>query len=300
MPASPLQHVEPIGFSDIAGWPEDDHGAALAAFRHSCAEIVADGRAFARPVVFGGERRQWLPVCEIAAKAIDGRAFFEQNFVPLRVSEVERPEGLFTGYYEPEAEGSLTPSPDYPAAIYRKPPDLVSFGADAAVEGSLAYGRIVDGAPRPTRAEAGGLAVDLEQREGVEVEVARAQGAGVAAQHRRLGADDPARRDARRPARRLAPARGGGARRVTRPGAMGTHRETPRQLTHVLAGGFALLLRWTTWWQAALLALVVYTAAVEYCVRTGALPDTSFAWRSRNRKWWKLRKASLPSPIASV
>ncbi len=149
MPASPLQHVEPIGFSDIAGWPEDDHGAALATFRRSCAEIVADGRAFARPVVFGGEKRQWLPVCELAAKAIDGRDFFEQNFVPLRVSEVEKPEGLFTGYYEPEAEGSLTPSPDYPAAIYRKPPDLVSFSADAAGEGGLAYGRIVDGAPRP-------------------------------------------------------------------------------------------------------------------------------------------------------
>jgi dolichol kinase len=32
--------------------------------------------------------------------------------------------------------------------------------------------------------------------------------------------------------------------------------EIARQLTHILAGSFALLLRWTTWWQAALLALV--------------------------------------------
>lgn len=32
--------------------------------------------------------------------------------------------------------------------------------------------------------------------------------------------------------------------------------EISRQLTHILAGGFALLLRWTTWWQAAVLAIL--------------------------------------------
>jgi uncharacterized protein (TIGR00297 family) len=32
--------------------------------------------------------------------------------------------------------------------------------------------------------------------------------------------------------------------------------EVSRQLTHILAGSFALLLRWTTWWQSALLAVV--------------------------------------------
>ena len=54
---------------------------------------------------------------------------------------------------------------------------------------------------------------------------------------------------------------------MTRPGAPGAHRETPRQLTHVLAGGFALLLRWTTWWQAALLALVALTVNVTVLPR---------------------------------
>lgn len=32
--------------------------------------------------------------------------------------------------------------------------------------------------------------------------------------------------------------------------------EVARQFTHILAGSFALLLRWTTWWQAAALAVV--------------------------------------------
>ena len=161
MPASPLHHLLPMRFSDIPGWPEENHVAALVAFRRSCAEIAADGRAFARPVIFGGEKRQWLPVCERAAKAADGRAFFEQNFVPLRVSEVERPEGLFTGYYEPEAEGSLTSSPDYPAAVYRKPPDLIAFGEDETGETGLKYGRMVDGVSQPyfTRREIEGGAL---------------------------------------------------------------------------------------------------------------------------------------------
>lgn len=43
--------------------------------------------------------------------------------------------------------------------------------------------------------------------------------------------------------------------------------ETPRQLTHMMAGSFALLLRWTTWWQAALLALVALAVNVTVLPR---------------------------------
>lgn len=50
-------------------------------------------------------------------------------------------------------------------------------------------------------------------------------------------------------------------------GAERRHRETPRQITHVLAGSFALLLRWTTWWQAALLALVALAVNVTVLPR---------------------------------
>ncbi|MBM3519176.1 MAG: transglycosylase [Alphaproteobacteria bacterium] len=150
MPASSSQQLlTPLRFTDIGSWPSDDHGAALAAFRRSCAEIVAEGRAFARPVRFGGERRQWLDICDRAATAGDARQFFETNFVPFKVREAERPEGLFTGYYEPEAEGSLTPSAQYPAPIYGKPSDLVAFDDAAKTATGLSYGRIVDGEPRP-------------------------------------------------------------------------------------------------------------------------------------------------------
>ena len=36
---------------------------------------------------------------------------------------------------------------------------------------------------------------------------------------------------------------------------MGASKEVRRQLVHILVGGMALLLRWLTWWQSALVAI---------------------------------------------
>ncbi|MBC8037255.1 MAG: MltA domain-containing protein, partial [Rhizobiales bacterium] len=141
--------LEPLDFSAITGWESDDHSAALETFRRSCAEIVSGGRAFERKVAFGGRREQWIAICKNAETAADAKRFFEENFQPLRVNDPARPEGLFTGYYEPEAEGSLTPSAGFPVPLYRKPADLVAF--DAATEKRLGvkYGRMTGGKPSP-------------------------------------------------------------------------------------------------------------------------------------------------------
>ena len=139
--------LKPVPFVMIAGWQDDDHAAALGAFRRSCKEISAGGRAFERPVQFGGRRDQWLAMCRLADTAADVRGFFEENFQPLIVNDPLRPQGLFTGYYEPEAEGSLEPSADYPVPIYRKPDDLIAFGESVAAKSGLKYGRIAEGVP---------------------------------------------------------------------------------------------------------------------------------------------------------
>ena len=114
-------------FEDIAGWAEDDHAAALAAFKRSAEEIIVQGQGFQREAAFGGRREDWLPICEAAMAARDARAFFEDHFTPLRVSDSENPQGLFTGYYEPVAEGRLAPDKRFSVPIYRKPDDLVAF-----------------------------------------------------------------------------------------------------------------------------------------------------------------------------
>ena len=144
--AAPI--LEPTTYDRIAGWREADHRQALATFKRSCAEIEASGSAFARKVVYGGTRRDWLAVCARLKAAADPRRFFEEGFTPLIVHDPVRPEGLFTGYYEPEAEGSLKPGGDYKVPVYARPADLVAFDARAAKKLGLAYGRMVDGAPQ--------------------------------------------------------------------------------------------------------------------------------------------------------
>ena len=134
-----------IEFAAIPGWRNTDLALSLAAFRRSCTEIIEEGRAFARKPEFGGTREDWLPVCQAAAGARDARGFFETHFTPLRVSDAARPEGLFTGYYEPEAAGSLKPGPRTPAALLAKPADLIAFDAAQTASSGFAYGRIVDG-----------------------------------------------------------------------------------------------------------------------------------------------------------
>lgn len=141
--------LEPVGFSAIPGWAADDHRAGLAAFRRSCREMIDEGRGFARPARFGGSRQQWLATCRKALTASYAKAFFETSFQAFRIHDEARPEGLFTGYYEPEAAGSRTPTSAFGVPLYRKPADLVGF--DAATEARLGvkYGRVVDGRPMP-------------------------------------------------------------------------------------------------------------------------------------------------------
>ncbi len=137
-----------IAFRDIPGWNEDDHDAALLAFRNSAAEILRKGSGFERPVRFGGERRDWVSLCELANSTADGRAFFESSFVPYLVADPLRPEGLFTGYYEPEADGSRQKSDIYVAPVLRAPDDLAAFNDSEQAATGLKFGRLVDSKPR--------------------------------------------------------------------------------------------------------------------------------------------------------
>ena len=81
-----------LSFADLAGWGEDDLGAALEAFRLNPAGTEGDARAF-----------------------------FETRFcpgIPL--------DGHFTGYFEPEIPASLERSPDFPVPIHTMPEGAVA------------------------------------------------------------------------------------------------------------------------------------------------------------------------------
>lgn len=141
--------LRPVGFNDLPDWPGSDLASAAQAFRRSAREILEDGSGFRRNAAYGGERADWLKLCEAALASNDDRHFFESHFHAVRVQDETRPQGLFTGYYEPLLRGSVTPSPDYPVPVYAKPADLVSFTPDETAATGLSYGRRLAGIAKP-------------------------------------------------------------------------------------------------------------------------------------------------------
>jgi membrane-bound lytic murein transglycosylase A len=153
MPSPPV--LRPLSFSAIEGWREDNLSEAFAAFASSCQEIEHHGRAFSRPVRFGARLQEWLPVCA-AVRNLPGphsdasaRAFFEAHFAPFVVQDGDRPDGLFTGYFEPEAIGDRSRHGPFSVPIYGKPADLVRFDPATEQRLGLRYGRYSQGLPTP-------------------------------------------------------------------------------------------------------------------------------------------------------
>ena len=66
-----------------------------------------------------------------AADISDGaraKAFFEENFLPLRISRLGEDDGFVTGYYEPVIDGSRTQTDVYTVPVYRRPSNLFVRG----------------------------------------------------------------------------------------------------------------------------------------------------------------------------
>jgi peptidoglycan lytic transglycosylase A len=126
----PDTQLVPVAFAEIDGWAEDDHDAAFAAFLNSCKAILRGSKAMreARPV-YGA----LYEACRKAAaakphRAGEARAFFEQNFRPVRISPLGETDGFLTGYYEPIVEGMRSQTGEYKFPLYRKPPNLLPGG----------------------------------------------------------------------------------------------------------------------------------------------------------------------------
>lgn len=99
-------HYAILGFEDLHGWADDDHEAALAVFRNTCADL---------------DEPDWASLCALAFDAKDARQFFELFFRPMLITDGQDP--LFTGYFEPELSGSPVPTARYRHPIYRMPPE---------------------------------------------------------------------------------------------------------------------------------------------------------------------------------
>mgnify|MGYP002624348219 CR=1 FL=1 len=143
--------LTPATFEQLPAWGEDPMSAALPAFLRSCQKLAAlppDTPLGAN--AFAGYVHDWIPLCNTAwgltpRDDIDMRGFMSRWFKPYLVSGADGPEGLFTGYFEPELYGSLEPRTPFNVPLYRKPDDMVSvdlgpFRSDLA--GQSIVGRI--------------------------------------------------------------------------------------------------------------------------------------------------------------
>jgi membrane-bound lytic murein transglycosylase A len=113
----------PVEYAQIEGWEKDDHAAAFAAFRKSCAKLTT----------LAGSDEKIKAVCDLTVMLKgklpkdDARRFFEANFKPYLVKKPA--EGaIVTGYFEPEVKGSLKPTEKFKVPIYAAPDDLKLVG----------------------------------------------------------------------------------------------------------------------------------------------------------------------------
>ena len=134
----------PVAWADIAGWSQDDHLQAYRAFRVSCRPIAAQRNLPADRKALGISLRD---PCR-AAKALDisdgakARAFFEERFLPLRISRLGEDDGFVTGYYEPVLDGSRTQTDVYNVPVYRRPSNLFVRGVKQSASGLPNKGQV--------------------------------------------------------------------------------------------------------------------------------------------------------------
>lgn len=144
VPPPPPSSPAPLSFSNLAGWADEDHLAALNAFRAGCG-------AAKEPAMV---RACGLARAATIRDAPDARAFLEANFQPEPVGD----EGLLTAYFAPRYEARMSRTGEFTAPVRGLPADLVVLDL-GAFEPSF-VGRKITGhvegptfAPYPTRAE---------------------------------------------------------------------------------------------------------------------------------------------------
>ena len=103
---------------------------AFKAFRASCNPIAAQRTPPADPKALGTSLRDPCRAAKSAdvSDAVKARAFFEEYFLPLRISRLGEGDGFVTGYYEPVIDGSRTRTDVYTVPVYRRPSNLFVRG----------------------------------------------------------------------------------------------------------------------------------------------------------------------------
>lgn len=95
-----------LDWSDLHGWADDEHSAALNVFRETCGDL---------------KEGDWPSICAHAEVSDDARTFFETFFRPVLITDGT--DSLFTGYFEPELAGSRRQTERFRFPLHRRPDD---------------------------------------------------------------------------------------------------------------------------------------------------------------------------------
>lgn len=120
-------------FSELPGWAQDDHSAALSAFLRFCGET---------PGSTAEQQGDLRSICQQAASADNARTFLENHFSTRWIDA----DGFVTGYFEPEVQASRVGTEDFPVPLHRKPVGLIPLTDDTRPTGwpdTLTHGRKV-------------------------------------------------------------------------------------------------------------------------------------------------------------
>jgi membrane-bound lytic murein transglycosylase A len=173
----PVAPSATVSVSDLPGWGQEDHLAALKAFQAGCG--VSKDPALAR-------------VCD-QARAMSGadpaaaRAFFEANFQAQPVGQKEGGEdGLLTAYFAPQYQARMSRNAEFSAPVRRLPDDLVVLDLgpfEPALIGKKVTGHVEGNTfvPYPDRAEIEAVPTDkpLAWMRPEELFFLQIQGSGV-------------------------------------------------------------------------------------------------------------------------
>ena len=166
--------LTPIGFDALPGWSADNAWSAVPALLRSCGGLadLPAGQPLGGAgdaLRLAGTSAQWTGLCSAAeqlrpADDAGARAFFERWFQPYAITVNGSSDALFTGYYEPEVQGSRRRGGAYQTPILALPTDLVQASNPA---GGKTVGRSSDGqiVPYYDRAQIVGGALDNRRLE---------------------------------------------------------------------------------------------------------------------------------------
>lgn len=121
-----------IPFAQLPGWHTADVKKSLDAFQASCKTFLKQ-----QPTRQVGSQHidlragDWHPACSAALliesfSTNNARSFFEKWFNPIEFKPKKSVQGLFTGYYMPTLDGSLTKTKTYNTPIYGLPKNMKS------------------------------------------------------------------------------------------------------------------------------------------------------------------------------